>query len=32
MQGSFKIAEAAADPTTEQQQQKMKDCNEKWKE
>ncbi len=25
-----KIAEAS--PTTEQQQQKMKDCNEKWKE
>jgi hypothetical protein len=28
----MKIAEAAANPTTEQQQQKMKDCNEKWKE
>jgi hypothetical protein len=26
----MKIAEAAANPTT--QQQKMKDCNEKWKE
>jgi uncharacterized membrane protein len=27
---AMKIAEAAANPTT--QQQKMKDCNEKWKE
>jgi psiF repeat len=28
----LKIAEAAANPTTQQQQQKMKDCNDKWKE
>jgi len=28
----IKIAEAAANPTAQQQQQKLKDCNEKWKE
>jgi hypothetical protein len=28
----LKIAEAATNPTTQQQQQKMKDCNDKWKE
>ena len=27
----IKIAEAAANPTAQQQQQKLKDCNEKWK-